>query len=122
MRNTLRDPGLNLKSFKGYEYTVYGLDKYLFHLTEKQKERLNKNSFITSVESNIQMQNVYQKEVFKSDTINKWNRDNYDPIEIPSNNNDKRYFVLGDNRHNAADSRYIGFILESVVVGMIEDQ
>lgn len=35
-----------------------------------------------------------------------WNRDNFGPIIVPLN----QYFVLGDNRHCAQDSRYSGFI------------
>jgi signal peptidase I len=31
--------------------------------------------------------------------------DNFGPVKIPVNN----YFVMGDNRHDAQDSRYIGF-------------
>lgn len=35
-----------------------------------------------------------------------WSRDNFGPIVVP----DSMFFVLGDNRHGAADSRYTGFI------------
>jgi signal peptidase I len=37
---------------------------------------------------------------------NKWNLDQFGPVTVRPGN----YFVLGDNRHNAADSRYCGFI------------
>lgn len=35
-----------------------------------------------------------------------WNQDNFGPVIVPAN----AYFVLGDSRHNAMDSRYIGAI------------
>lgn len=41
----------------------------------------------------------------------KYNEDNFGPVKIPANS----YFVLGDDRHNAADSRYLGFIKASEI-------
>ena len=35
-----------------------------------------------------------------------WNADHFGPITVPANH----YFILGDNRHQAMDSRYLGFI------------
>ena len=43
---------------------------------------------------------IYQ--VFKRN----WNQDQFGPITIPAD----KFFVLGDNRHNALDSRYLGLI------------
>jgi signal peptidase I len=36
----------------------------------------------------------------------RWNQDHFGPVIVPAN----CYFVLGDNRHQAMDSRYLGFI------------
>jgi signal peptidase I len=35
-----------------------------------------------------------------------WNQDHFGPVKVPTG----YYFLLGDNRHGAMDSRYLGFI------------
>lgn len=40
-------------------------------------------------------------------------RDNWGPLVVPARN----YFVLGDNRDNSLDSRYWGFVADSLVRG-----
>jgi hypothetical protein len=35
-----------------------------------------------------------------------WNSDHFGPVTVPADH----YFILGDNRHQAMDSRYLGFI------------
>lgn len=49
-----------------------------------------------------------------SDTT-KWSIDNFGPLKIPSDN----YFVLGDNRHNAMDSRFCGFVKKENITGFV---
>jgi signal peptidase I len=43
-----------------------------------------------------------------------WNRDHFGPLKIPKG----KIFVLGDNRDNAEDSRYLGLIDQSAIVGV----
>ncbi len=45
---------------------------------------------------------------------NDWNKDFFGPIIIPKN----KFFVMGDNRDDALDSRYIGFIDKKDIVGV----
>ncbi|MFQ5740727.1 MAG: signal peptidase I [Acidobacteriota bacterium] len=40
-------------------------------------------------------------------------RDNFGPVKIPEG----KYFMMGDNRDNSADSRYFGFLPREYVVG-----
>ncbi|MGX7668737.1 signal peptidase I [Flavobacterium pedocola] len=44
-----------------------------------------------------------------------WNKDNFGPLILPKG----KLFVIGDNRDNSEDSRYIGLIDASNVVGVL---
>jgi signal peptidase I len=44
-----------------------------------------------------------------------WTADNFGPLKIPHD----CYFVLGDNRHNALDSRYTGFVKKANIKGVV---
>jgi signal peptidase I len=44
-----------------------------------------------------------------------WNRDHFGPLRVPEG----RWFVLGDNRGNSRDSRYLGLIEQSRFIGTV---
>jgi hypothetical protein len=44
-----------------------------------------------------------------------YNEDNIGPLKVPASS----YFVMGDNRHMAFDSRYVGFIKKEEVVATV---
>ncbi|MGG9964256.1 signal peptidase I [Ferruginibacter sp. SUN106] len=44
-----------------------------------------------------------------------WTTDNFGPLAIPAG----CYFSLGDNRHNAMDSRFTGFIKQADIKGVV---
>lgn len=105
------------KGFEGEKLT----DKtYMLFLTNDDKEKLTElyeNVEIIRIASH---RNFRNKALFLINEQNRWNVDYYGPLVIPTDNNEKLYFVLGDNRHNAKDSRYIGYIKESDIIGIVK--
>lgn len=53
----------------------------------------------------------YIQKIFKKN----WNKDNFGPLIIPAG----KIFVIGDNRDNSEDSRFVGLINASEIVGVI---
>jgi len=53
--------------------------------------------------------------LFKDFARQGFNIDNFGPVKVPPNS----YFLLGDNRHNAMDSRFLGFIKEADIVSTV---
>jgi signal peptidase I len=67
-----------------------------------------------SAEKDVKSKSFLNEEI-KKRFVADWNEDNFGPIVVPAN----KYFVMGDNRSNALDSRYIGFIDKSKYVATI---
>jgi len=58
---------------------------------------------------------VVNKQAFGSFQMLNYNEDNMGPLKVPANS----YFLLGDNRHDAMDSRYLGFISKDDIISTV---
>lgn len=98
--------------FTENQYYQYGNDRFLIYTNEKI---LKENNVTGTKQSEIfGKENEGMEELWKK----KWNADNFGPVTVPPG----KYFVMGDNRDNAQDSRYIGFIDEEDVIGTVLDK
>ena len=55
--------------------------------------------------------------IYNSDTTFIGSRDDFGPFKLPVEQ--KKYWVMSDNRHKAKDSRIFGFISEDEIVGKV---
>ncbi|NER19039.1 signal peptidase I [Spongiivirga citrea] len=87
---------------------------------------INENEYLTYLADNVA--DEYQVSEYRSiqpvgqidnsieDIYNQpWNTDQFGPLVIPKDS----IFVLGDNRHNALDSRYFGLVAEDAIIGTV---
>lgn len=91
---------------KKYPFTSLGGNTYRITISKKElrQYKLDLKQFVVEKDFVNEM-------IEKAFPGTHYNEDNFGPVKIPANS----YFVLGDNRHNAADSRYIGFINENEI-------
>jgi signal peptidase I len=73
-----------------------GQDSVLVQLSEATAKKAGLKHFLDTT-FNPAIQERWQRP---------WSTDNFGPITVPADH----YFVMGDNRNNASDSRYIGFV------------
>jgi signal peptidase I len=87
-----------------------GNDTLRVFLSEKQI----KDNHLTSCKRVISLKSE-PNELVKKAFNNDWNIDQFGSIIVPKDH----FFLLGDNRENAEDSRYIGFISKEKVIGTV---
>jgi signal peptidase I len=88
-----------------YESSIKQIDNYSVVTFERNlvKKYQSKVKLVPYILTDTTTQSGIFKWYDKNST---WTADNFGPLKIPTGS----YFTLGDNRHNAMDCRYTGFI------------
>ena len=106
------------------EYRQLNSEEYVFFLTREEAEILRNNPVVMVLRILVRDWGIARPELFGADTVNNWNLDYYGPLKVPRTGEygttENLYFVIGDNRHNAVDSRFIGYIPESSILGLVK--
>jgi len=141
---------LDVKNFR--ENTVMQMteNKYIAYLTMDEYTKVSKWSNVTTVSRMISSSGKHAKGIVRNDFNDNWNEDQFGPLTIPSAGEkikinqankdlyadilpdlqpdstvtikEELYFLIGDNRSNASDSRFIGLITKSNIIGYVEEK
>lgn len=120
--------------------------EYSAFLNQDQVDIVKVNPTVKVIEAVVIDSTYKDKYIINGDLNTNWNADFFGPLTIPkvgekvkiTPQNSKLYdllglnavnefvvkeplyFLMGDNRHNSLDSRYIGFIPESLILGKVD--
>jgi len=138
---------LNENRLKEMEYSKTSNLEYLFYATQDELKVLRKNGAVKNIEPLLDQSEYGAPIIYSGKTIDTWGpfrvpkkgdtitvtEENRATLELIISYETERevpaigeqyvfainyYFVLGDNRHNALDSRYMGFIPEDQITGV----
>lgn len=86
------------------------LDYIFIHAIDSLADRyLLKQNLVAENQGDAMIEEVYNKF---------WNKDKFGPLVIPEGS----LFVMGDNRDNAMDSRFLGCIDQERLIGVVKDR
>jgi len=141
---------LDVKNFR--ENTVMQMtdNKYIAYLTMDEYTKISKWPNVTTVSRMISSSGKHAEGIVRNDFNDNWNEDQFGPLTIPSAGEkikinqankdlyadilpdlqtdstitikEELYFLMGDNRSNASDSRFIGLITKSNIIGYVEEK
>ena len=107
---------LKFKSLKNVGYITDNMigsyispNKYILGIEDKVAKEFNLTDFRIMDSLGVGSEFIHKE--FNKD----WNKDNFGKLIIPKD----KYFVIGDNRDNSEDSRYIGLIDKKDFVGVV---
>jgi len=95
-----------------YKYPLNPINDSLSAITFSTADLLRYNLNLRLCTAN---KNTADSAIFSDFIRLNYNIDNFGPLKVPKD----CYFLLGDNRHNALDSRYIGFIKKDEIVSTV---
>ena len=122
--------GLDATALSNYEVAPASktapANSYTVYLSKQQRIQLEDSELAEAVEPNFLPVHQHDPASYQSTPANGWNRDYYGPVIVPRAGApgvpEDYYFVLGDNRHKATDSRVFGPLAASAVLGVVAEQ
>lgn len=140
---------LDIKSFRENSLQQISENRYFAYLTMDEFDKVSKLQNVTKINRFVSNPGEFSKGIVKHDYADKWNTDNFGPLYVPSAGEkikinqansglfnsllpemlpdstvtikENLYFLMGDNRSNAFDSRFIGLVPESSIIGYVDE-
>ena len=94
-------------------------DEYKAYLTTLEYQKIKQLAYVKKIDAIVHPKGYYysfsDNPIYPNKKNIDWSIDNFGPLTVPED----CFFVLGDNRHQAIDSRYFGFVKKEDIVGTV---